>query len=507
MISSDDETLDIAGAIRRLRQEGTDDAFYEAKACDMRLSADVWESVSAFANTSGGVLLLGLDERNDFQLAKHFDIDKVRDQFIEGIGDGGVSGARLGNPPRYVMNRADVDGKQILAIVIKENEIGEKPCYIKAKGIESGSYKRIDDKDVRLSAMEIYEYRNALVPSKADNTIVPESDIDDLDPQLVNALIERRRQSKALLGASTREEQLERLNVIDKQGAVKLAGLLVVGKYPQQFEPKLLIDVAAHPGTEKSEPGMPRFLDRVLCDGSLPGAIDDALHAVVKNLRTISHVQGVGRVDECEIPEAAIREAIANAVIHREYHPYFTGQSVSVDIFRDRMVVTNPGGLWGGKTLENIADGSSRCRNVILMQLMEEVPVSSSIGSTVEGQGSGIAMMVRLMRDRGLPEPEFKATADQFTVVFHRPDVADIVARPASGKDADGKQKREEPTKRMAEFLTLLGDDSEKSARELAEEANVSIETARRALNDLLRAGKIKATAPLNSRNRRYRAV
>lgn len=473
----------------------------------MRLSADVWESVSAFANTSGGILLLGLDERNGFSPSEHFDIDKVRDQFIEGIGDGGVDGARLGNPPRYVMNRADIDGKQILVIVIKENEIGEKPCYIKAKGIESGSYKRIDDKDVRLSTMEIYEYRNALVPSKADNTIVPESDIDDLDPQLVDVLIDRRRQSKALLGAATREEQLERLNVTDKHGFVKLAGLLAVGKYPQQFEPKLLIDVAAHPGTEKSEPGMPRFLDRVLCDGSLPGAIDDALHAVVKNLRTISHVRGVGRIDECEIPEAAIREAIANAVIHREYHPYFTGQSVSVDIFRDRVVVTNPGGLWGGKTIDNIADGSSRCRNAILMQLMEEVPVSSSIGSTVEGQGSGIAMMVRLMRDRGLREPEFKVSADQFTVVFHRPDVADIIAHPISENTVDDKRKRMEHSKRTEEFLTLLDGGGEKSARELAEEANVSVETARRTLNDLLRAGKIQATAPLNSRNRKYRAV
>lgn len=61
----------------------------------MRLSTDVWESVSAFANTSGGVLLLGLDERNGFSPAEHFDIDKVRDQFIEGIGDGGVSGPRI----------------------------------------------------------------------------------------------------------------------------------------------------------------------------------------------------------------------------------------------------------------------------------------------------------------------------------------------------------------------------------------------------------------------------
>ena len=73
MKSTDGEALDIVSVIRRLRKEGTDDACYEAKSCDMRLSADVWESVSAFANTSGGILLLGLDERNRFSPSEHFD--------------------------------------------------------------------------------------------------------------------------------------------------------------------------------------------------------------------------------------------------------------------------------------------------------------------------------------------------------------------------------------------------------------------------------------------------
>lgn len=349
-------------------------------------------------------------------------------------GGGGVSGLRLGNPPRYVMDRVDVDGGQVLAIRIIENEIGFKPCYILAKGVEAGSYKRVDDKDLRLTHMEIYEYRNALIPSRADSTPVPESGVDDLDGELTDALIGRKLTSKALTGVTDRATRLERLNVLASDGRVRLAGLLALGQYPQQFEPKLLIDVACHPGTGKSMPGMPRFLDRVLCDGPLPTAIEDAVHATVRNLRTISVVNGVGRRDECELPVEALREAIANAVVHREYHPYFTGQSVSVDVFSDRVVVRNPGGLWGGKTLENIADGTSRCRNAILMQLMESVPAPVA-GPTVEGQGSGVELMVRLMRERGLPEPEFRVSADQFAVVFHRPEKADWRLTSRVGQD------------------------------------------------------------------------
>ncbi|MBK9102948.1 MAG: hypothetical protein IPM90_16120 [Austwickia sp.] len=67
-----------------------------------------------------------------------------------------------------------------------------------------------------------------------------------------------------------------------------------------------------------------------------------------------------------------LREAIANAVVHREYHELFRGEPVTVDVYPDRVVVANPGGLWGGKTEENLDDGTSRCRNQTLMQLLSE---------------------------------------------------------------------------------------------------------------------------------------
>ena len=72
--------------------------------------------------------------------------------------------------------------------------------------------------------------------------------------------------------------------------------------------------------------------------------ISDAVAAVAKNLRRTSTVQGVSRVDSLEIPEEVLREAIANAVIHREYGDRFCGQSIAVDVFDDRIEVTNPGG-------------------------------------------------------------------------------------------------------------------------------------------------------------------
>lgn len=122
-----------------------------------------------------------------------------------------------------------------------------------------------------------------------------------------------------------------------------------MGTYPQQFYPKLFIDVAVHAGTQKGMAGSLRFMDRTICEGTLGEMISDAVAAVAKNLRRTSTVQGVSRVDSLEIPEEVLREAIANAVIHREYGDRFCGQSIAVDVFDDRAEVTNPGRPLRGK--------------------------------------------------------------------------------------------------------------------------------------------------------------
>lgn len=405
----------------RVRRQGTDDGTCEVKASGPKLSGDVWDSVSAFANTSGGIVLLGLEERSGFEPVVGFDLDKVRDQFVEGIGDGGSEG-RLASPPSYRMERHEVGESPVLLIEIDENDIGAKPCYVRAKGIQGGSYKRVDDKDIKLSAAEIFEMQRALSPQDCDRAPVLEADLDDLDAELLAALFQAKKGTKALRGTTTNGEQLARLNVTAKDGRPRLAGLLVAGSYPQQFFPSLYIDVAVHPANEKSAPGSSiRFLDRVACDGPLAEAIDQAVQAVARNLRTYSIVEGAARRDQLEIPLEVLREAIANAVLHREYHELFLGQPVTVDVFPDRVVVTNPGGLWGGKTLENLDDGTSRCRNKTLMQLLQSAPFPGGAGGvTAEGQGGGVKLMIHEMEAHALDRPRFLVSADQVSVELRR---------------------------------------------------------------------------------------
>ncbi len=553
------------GELDRLRRQGRDDGTIEVKACGQALGNSVWESTSAFANTSGGILLLGLSEPGNFAPVPDFDPDRVVDQFVTGVGDGNPGGARLTNPPIYRIFRLEDGGRPVVVIEIAENEVGAKPCFISARGPAGGSYKRVDDKDIRLSPTELFELQNTLQPSTADRNVVEEASIEDLDSGLVDALItaKRDRERKALRGITDRHEALNRLNVINASGHVRLAGLLVLGSYPQQFAPRLIVDVTVHPTIEKSAPGQQlRFFDREQCEGPLAEVVADAVAAVSRNLRTYSIVEGAGRRDELEIPVTAIREAVANAVLHREYHGLFQGQPVTVDVYPDRIVVVSPGGLWGGKTLETLADGISRCRNQTLLQLLQDVPLSSGAGAVVEGQGGGIQLMINEMAAHALERPAFFATADQVRVELRRhgtevpehrawlrsitsraltahEDAALIIARrdgtidvetlrDALGVDSDvartmlrrlasdgllrtaGSQsyhildRAPHNTGAEQEILEALSISKPMDIHALAQATGRQAGAVRPILRRLVASGRVLATAPPSSRNRRY---
>lgn len=476
----------LRATVARLRAAGTDDAWVEVKRSGPKLSSDVWETVSAFANTAGGTIILGLSEVDGFVPAKVFDLQANLDAFVMGVGDGGIDNCKLENPPRYTLERHEFEGKSLLVIDIAENEIGSKPCFIRKLGMVSGSYKRVDDKDLRLSPTELYEMQNILKPSIDDREVVPGATPDDLNDDVVDQIIAMARMlnSKAVRGTSDRASIMRRLNITDGGDGVLMAGLLVAGDYPQMFFPKLVVDVATYPDTAKSAPGKPRFIDRRICEGSLSEVMADAMAAIERNLRTYSIVDGVGRHDEQEIPRDVLREAVANALVHREYNAAFTGQAVSVEIYPDRVVIKSPGGLWGGKTIDNLADGDSICRNATLMKLMRFVSLPGEVGSPAEGNGTGIELMLREMASKSLPAPEFEAGIDSFSVTLgrHGTEIAEFQSWLAHIGCA------ELPQIERATLLTVKR-SGPKTVRELHEQLRCDSDDVRAALVNLVQRG------------------
>lgn len=403
---------DLADLVARLRLQGSDDARVEVKAAAGGVPKSLWSTVSAFANTGGGTIILGLDESAGFVPADGFDADRVVDQVVAGLQqDPKVEPTP---PGTHRVDRGIVDGASVIVVEI-DSLRGlpdvQLPCYVIAQGIKDGSYKRVDDQDRRLDPYEIHILQTSQRPQGTDRTAVQGATLDELSADLVSRTLLRIRStgSHALDGLEPGDTSaaLTRLGVLDADGVPTLAGYLALAAYPQQRLPQLTVDVAVHPATAKSLHADLRFVDRQTCDGPLPVAVEDAVTAVSRNLKRQRRVDGVAGVDILEIPEEVLREAITNAVTHRDYSRSAQGSQVAVDVYPDRVEVTSPGGFYGTRSVDNVAEGRSDSRNPNLARLLTLVPRADGDGVLCENQGSGVPRMIAAMRDQGLPAPDY----------------------------------------------------------------------------------------------------
>lgn len=567
---TDDELEEI---VYRLRRQGADDDLVEVKSAASEVPKDLWPSVSAFANTDGGLVILGLVESEGFASAPGFDARAIQDAVRAGLDEAPGAHPKVQPVPDVRLDQRQVEGSDVVLLEIhplRDKPGATLPCYVVAQGPTTGSYKRVGDADKRLSAYEGYLLSSRLQPDRTDRSAVPGLTADDLNDALVDDMLGalRARSSRALDGiaATDRAGALRRLNVLTDDQRLTLAGCLALAAYPQQDYPQLTIDVTVHPGAEKSVDSTTRFVDRRVCDGPLPVAVSDAVDTVLRNLRTRRVVDGLGGTDVPEIPTEVLREAIINAVMHRDYSAAVQGQQVAVDVYPDRVEVVSPGGFWGDRTKDNVAEGRSEKRNETLATLLGDVRIPGSRSSLAEAQGSGIPRMIHAMRQQGLPAPSYaSSTIDHVIVRLDRfglldPEMetwleslpGDVDRSPAErsalalakttghvtvadlrsnlGLDSDdcrdvlgrllgdgllvgindGPYALADLDRALAttgaqhSVLAVLDPVNPRSVREIADLTGKSVAALRPVLRELVAAGLVQATAPPQSKNRRY---
>ncbi|MDB5078993.1 MAG: hypothetical protein JWP00_917 [Chloroflexi bacterium] len=182
------------------------------------------------------------------------------------------------------------------------------------------------------------------------------------------------------------------------------AALLLFGRQPARYLPQASVKLAHFRGTEIDGP----IVDRKEVFGTLDKIIEDTARFVSNNMRIPARIEGIYREDMPEYPLVAVREAITNALAHRDYA--ISGQKVTVRVFDDRLEVESPGGLAGPVTLENL--GQKRySRNPLLARLMYELRL-------VEEMGTGIRRMRRALAEIGSPAPRFETDATSFIAIL-----------------------------------------------------------------------------------------
>jgi ATP-dependent DNA helicase RecG len=282
---------------------------------------------------------------------------------------------------------------------------------------------------------------------------------------------------------SRQEALLKRGCLVQKDGQVlpTYAGLLLFGREPQRWVRSSMILVVRYAGTTMGD-----IFVRDEIQGTLPEQIRRAEAFVLDNMRRGVRLLGLERIEETEYPVEAIREAIVNAIAHRDYR--IRGDEIRVLMFGDRIEFYSPGRLPGHITVDNLIE-ERFSRNEIIVQILSDM-------GFIERLGYGIDRMIRLMTGAGLPAPRFEETAAGFQVTLAGHGASLI------GEQADALRWRQaglnERQEQALAYLLEAGRITNREYQQLC--PDVSAETIRRDLADLvskdllLKIGEKRAT-------------
>jgi ATP-dependent DNA helicase RecG len=384
----------------------------EAKAAHTGTPADLFKPLSAFANRpGGGVLLFGLDENAGFRVVGVGNPRKLQED-LSGLA------AQMEPALRPSFSVEEIEGGTVVAVEVPEVSYDQKPCYHRPHGLHEGAFIRVGNSTRRMSDYEIYSFISSRTQPKFDAEPILEATQEDLDRSKLEEYLAQQRKARpnAPYWSLPFEQILLQLRIMTEVDGIlrpTLAGLLMFGSYPQRFEQQMVVVFLQYYGTTTTEeaPSGERFLDNRKFEGTVKEIIDNATDYVMASMRKGSLIRGVTRQDIPEYPEVALREAIVNAVAHRDYSNFVRGSHIQVRMFADRLEVQNPGGLYGGVTVEELKEGQST-RNLLLVQLMEDVHI-------VENRGSGIDAMLDAMRKAKLQPPRFEDKRTSFLVVLY----------------------------------------------------------------------------------------
>lgn len=346
------------------------------------------ETVAAFATAHGGAIRIG--EAPD---GKHAGVQIGRNT-LENLANDIKQNTSPAQFPSITTEGPD----ESAAIIVRVAESPIKPVWAYSR-----PFKRVGRTNQRLSREETQRLTDTTAGRTWDTVRCPELRMEDIDPDAVKRFLEASGQNTHL----ATETVLQNLGLITSDGLCYGAALLFA-RNPQRFVPEAQVKCARFLGTTSV-----RFLDEQTLEGNLltqPGA---AIAFVMRNIRQAIRITGRAQREVIpEYPEEAIREAIVNAICHRDYSAVGT---VQVRIYEDRLEVWNPGMLPPDLTVEELyQEHPSRPRHPVMARALHRAHI-------MEHWGTGTLRIVEACLERGLPRPEFRSQMGNFMVCFPKP--------------------------------------------------------------------------------------
>lgn len=394
--------------VEEIKRQKTEKQCVELKAAHQGCPTRLFDTLSSFSNQDdGGIIIFGIDESKGYDIVGVYDVQDLQKKVTEQCKQ---------MEPRVLalFTVCEINDKLVVSAEIPGVDISERPVFYKGVGRIKGSYVRIGDSDELMNEYEIYSYEAFRKRIKDDIRLVEDAKIKYFDQeQLDKYLYSVKKERKNFSNNVSDEEILELMGVFN-DGVPTLAGTMVFSKYPQAYFPQLCITAVVVPGTEIGEIGEDgeRFIDNERITGSIPEMLDLAVDFVRRNSRTKTVVDENGvRKDKKEYPIIAVREAILNALIHRDYSIHTENVPIRLEMYRDRMEIVNSGGLYGKISIDSLGKVRPETRNPVLANILELLNIT-------ENRYSGIPTIRKEFEKAGLPAPIFSVKHGEFKVVF-----------------------------------------------------------------------------------------
>lgn len=330
----------------------------------------------------GGVIVFGVDEEAGYLEQGVYDAQDLQKKINEQC-------LQMEPVVRPLLTVVEKDGKNFVAAEIPGMDIAERPCYYKGQGRVRGSYVRVGDSDEPMTEYEVYSYEAFRKKYQDDVREVQRATAVMLDSEKVDSYIQLLKEGKPNL-SNLGNFEIRELMSITRGDAVTLNACMLFCPYPQAYFPQLCITAVVIPGRDMGEINEygARFIDNRRIEGSIPQMIDGALLFIKRNMKkmTIINARTGLREDRTEYPVTAVREAVLNALVHRDYSMHTEGMPIQIRMYEDRLEIRNPGGIYGRLRVNQLGKVQPDTRNPVLAAALEVLGVT-------ENRYSGIPTM------------------------------------------------------------------------------------------------------------------
>jgi len=426
---------------------------------DFPKNDQIIKTMIGFCNQNGGQLIIGVNDQGKVVGISEKKIEQILSSLDKAIYE-------ATSPP--IIPQVFIKRMGQKAVVVIQVSSGmNKPYCRKKEGTNKGTYIRLGRNTIRATTELLEELK--WQSRNIDYEILPvyTATQDDLDEEKIkNFLKNRKNGGKALLT----DQIYESYHLTTKEQGLKyptVAGVLLFGSRTQQYLSESMIICSHFQGNSGR-----KALATIDCEGTLFEQFDQAHAFLVQRLHRSFHIKGNKREEQLELPEIAIREALLNAIVHRNYH---IKAPIKIAIFDNRVEIFSPGQFPGPMNVKNLQTGVTYLRNPSICKILREV-------GYVEKLGTGFIEIFESYRKRGLSTPQVIEGENFIKCILPRDEIADVKL-----------QSDEE------EILSLINQNESITISDVMQHLGFARATAVRKLNKLLQEGKIRRVGKTRS--------